>query len=984
MKKLLVIGLILSASLMGQQKTKYIDPMIGTGGHAHTFPGATVPFGMVQLSPDTDNKDWDWCSGYHYSDNSIMGFSHTHLSGTGASDLGDILFMPTTGKWQMDPGSKNNPDEGYRSRFDHKDEIAKAGYYKVFLKDYNVTAELTTTERVGIHKYSYAQTNEANVIIDLVHGISDRVTEGCVNLMDSKTVQGYRRSTGWAKDHTVYFYAVFSESFNEAKVFVDGKPVNRGDEIIKQDITGKNIKAVIQFTQLDGRSVTVKVGISHTSVEGAKANYEAEAKNKTFEQIKTEAEKKWETQLAKIDVETKNEDRKTVFYTAMYHSFLAPSLLNDVTGEYIGMDKKIYNAKKRNVYTVFSLWDTFRAVHPLYSIIEQKRTSDIIDTFLRKYNEAGILPEWELVANETYCMIGYHTIPVIVDAFVKGIKNYDINKIYEAMKKRAETEFQGIESYKKYGYISSDQESASVSRTLEYAYDDWCIAEMAKILGKKADYEYYIKKAANYKNLFDQSLNLMRPKLNGKWKEPFDPFAVTFDYTEANSWQYTFFVPQDIKGLIKLMGGRDKFYNKLNELFTMPSNLTGRHQPDISGLIGQYAHGNEPSHNFAYLFNYAGKPWETQHKVRLVMDSLYKTGVEGLCGNDDCGQMSAWYVFSSLGFYPVTPGKNYYDLGSPEFDKAVINLENGKKFTIIAHNNSAKNIYVQKIILNGKEYAKSYLSHTDINKGGKIEFFMSDKPNTTRATDEKDIADSSIPEKILRVPVITSGERSFKDYTIVTIESPDEGGVIYYTTDGSEPDQKSTKYTAPLRIESSTRFIAKAFKDGISESWPLVAEFSKNNLDCTIKLNTKYSESYTAGGDKALVDGIKGANSFRTGAWQGYEGINLDAEVDLGLVKPVTNISINFLQEWGSWIFMPKEVQFFGSVDGNKFELIGKALNTTKEDEGGSVIRKFEVNTTSKNYRFIKVIGVNRGVCPSWHPGAGGKAWIFADEISIN
>ncbi|MBM3405642.1 MAG: glycoside hydrolase family 92 protein, partial [Bacteroidetes bacterium] len=626
--------------------TKYVDPFIGTGGHGHTYPGACMPFGMVQLSPDTRLEGWDGCSGYHYSDSVIYGFSHTHLSGTGASDYGDILFMPTTGKVILDNGYKKSYDSGYCSMFSHANEQARPGFYHVKLDKYQVDVDLTVTRRAGFHKYTFPKTAEANIIIDLVH--RDQVLDASLEMVSDTEVAGFRRSRHWASDQRIYFVARFSRPFKSSGI-------SRNDTLLDgiKTAAGKSVKGFLRFESQGNDPLLVKVGISAVSIEGARKNLEAEIPGWDFEKVIADANVAWNKELGKIQVEGGNREQIRAFYTSLYHAMLAPNLFMDVDGQYLGRDLLPHQADGFDYYTVFSLWDTYRAAHPLYTILDQKRTVDFIQTFIRQYEEGGLLPVWELGANETWCMIGYHAVPVIADAYMKGIRDYDAEKAFEACLNSARKDHLGLASYKKYGYIQGFDEGESVSKTLEYAYDDWTIAQMAQQMGRQAEYEEFIQRAQYYKNVYDPTTGFMRAKMNGTWFTPFDPFEVNFNYTEANSWQYSFYVPQDVSGLIRYMGGDDAFADRLDKLFTASTQTTGLDQADITGLIGQYAHGNEPSHHMAYLYAYAGKAWETQRVTRKIMDSQYSDQHDGLCGNEDCGQMSAWYVLSAMGFYPV-------------------------------------------------------------------------------------------------------------------------------------------------------------------------------------------------------------------------------------------------------------------------------------------------------------------------------------------
>ncbi len=639
MKKFLIIipAIILSICVnnYAQDLTNYVDPFIGTSGHGHTFPGATVPFGMVQLSPDTDIQGWDWCSGYHSSDSSIMGFSHTHISGSGGADYGNILLMPTVGKLQFSPGSKDNPDEGYRSRFSHKNEKASPGYYSVFLDDYKVQVELTASTRAGFHRYIFPESDSSNIIVDLNHGINDHVTNSALYFVGNNTIEGFRRSTGWAIDQYVFFVMEFSKP---SKTF---GTVNNGIVITKgKQAEGKDIQGYVCFNTKDKEQILVKVGISAVSIEGARKNLETEIPGWDFDLVHSNASKSWENELSKIKVEGGSNDQKTIFYTALYHCMIHPNAFWDVDSNYRGMDKKIHKAGSAGYYTLFSLWDTYRALHPLMTIINPERDGAFVNTLIQKYKESGLLPKWELASNETGTMIGYHSVPVIVDAYMKGIREFDIKTAYEAMKHSADQNNQAFESYKSLGYVASDLGGkGSLSKTLEYAYDDWCIAIMAKQLGYKEDYKRFSKRAENYKNVYNSLNGFMEPRSsNGNWVSDFNPYEVTKDYTEANAWQYSFYVPQDIRGLIDLHVTKEELNDMLDKMFSDTTKLGGINQPDVSGLIGQYAHGNEPSHHMAYLYNFTGEPWKTQKLVHKILDEMYTTKRDGISGNEDCGQ----------------------------------------------------------------------------------------------------------------------------------------------------------------------------------------------------------------------------------------------------------------------------------------------------------------------------------------------------------
>ncbi|GAB4293501.1 MAG: hypothetical protein Kow0098_14420 [Ignavibacteriaceae bacterium] len=982
MKKFTFTCLVLIISFTNssaQDYTKFVNPFIGTDGHGHTFPGATVPFGLVQLSPDTDNKGWDWCSGYHYSDSTIMGFSHMHLSGTGAADYGDILFMPATGETYFFPGSKDNPDSGYRSVFSHTEESASPGYYSVFLKSYKIKVELTATERCGFQKYTFPGASDDHIILDLDHGISDRTTETYLRVVNQTTIEGYRKSSGWAKEQLVFFYTEFSKPFSSFQIYRDGEILTNPD-----GVNGKSIKCSFEFSSDKEEVVLVKTGISAVDIDGARKNLLDEIPDWNFEFIKNNAAEKWNRELSKIEVTDNDRNNKTIFYSALYHSFIAPNIFNDVDGRYRAMDGKIHQAEEFTNYTVFSLWDTFRALHPLFTIIQQKRNADMINSMLHKFEQSGLLPVWELASNETGTMIGYHSIPVITDAIVKGITGLDVNRLYPAMKKSAMEDHLGLRYYKNQGFIPADKEQESVSRTLEYAYDDWCISVIAGLTNNMSDYKYFGKRARYYKNLFDTQTGFMRPKRNAKWDENFDPFYVSGDYTEANAWQYTFFVPHAVKDLISLYGSNKNFIDKLDNVFEAESELKGRIQPDISGMIGQYAHGNEPSHHMAYLYNYAEVPWKTQEKVKQISGMLYTANPDGLSGNEDCGQMSAWYVFSSIGFYPVNPGQDIYVIGTPLFEKTIIHLENGKQFIIEAENLSDQNFYIEKAQLNGKDYFKSYIRHSDIIEGGNLKFIMNSEPGELFGTDDRYIPPSpDFPDEMLTVPLLEYDSQVFSESMVISIIPAEDSVDIYYTLDGSDPNRQSLKYYYPVMISESVNMKVKAYKEGKGESPVVEAVFIRIPYERGIMINLPYSPRYPAGGDLALIDMIRGTESFYTGAWQGYEQNDLDVIIDLKEIRKVNKISAGFLQNIGSWIFFPEYVEFFYSTDGESFISLQKITNDFPSDKEGAYIKDYSLNTDNIEARYIKVYAKNIGVCPDWHKGAGGKAWIFADEISI-
>lgn len=938
----------------------YVNPFIGTGGHGHTYPGATMPFGMIQLSPDTRLDGWDGCSGYHFSDDYIYGFSHTHLSGTGVSDYGDILLMPTN---EINFNNGADGKKGYRAHFSHDNEVAKPGYYKVQLDSTNIDVELTVSKRSGIHKYQFPSSENQIVILDLEH--RDKLLDFSIKINSEKSVEGYRHSEAWAKNQKLFYYIEFSH------------PIKDWEREYKIFPT----KEAFQFINPNNDPVFVKIGVSSVGIDGARKNLETEIGPKTFENIKKEAQNTWEKQLEKIVVESQNDDYKTNFYTALYHTMIAPNLYQDVDGRYRGMDLEIHETKDFEYYTVFSLWDTYRAAHPLYTIIEQDRTNDFINTFLAKYVEGGIMPIWDLSGNYTGCMIGYHAVPVIADAYLKGIQGFDVEKAFEAMKHSATRDKLGLKSYKELGFIPVEEESESVSKTLEYAYDDWTIAEMANALGKTDDYKTYTERAQYYKNVFDPESQFMRGRFRNSWFAPFDPYEVNFNYTEANAWQYSFYVPQDITGFIKLLGGKEKLESNLDKLFTAQSETSGRDQADITGLIGQYAHGNEPSHHMAYLYNFINKPYKGQEKIHQILTELYTNSPDGISGNEDCGQMSAWYVFSSLGFYPVTPTSNQYIIGTPLFETATINLENGKNFTVFAKNINDTNIYIEDATLNGVNLNRTYITHDEIINGGILEFKMTDKPSTW-GTNEGFEPITEIKEHLITpAPFIAKGDVAFKGETEVTLKNVDTETSIYYSLN----DEEFQLYKKPILISEASTIKAFSEKNN-KQSATITTSFYKIDPNILIKLETEYANQYNGGGQNALIDGVIGAIDFKTGTWQGYFDKDLIATVDLGSEKNVNMVSINFLQDQRSWIFYPTQVACYGSQDGINFTSIDnrRIIDTTKSSENIDILN-VSFKQPSKKFRYIKIIAKKLGKLPEWHLGYehDGRSWLFVDEISI-
>jgi len=735
-----------------------VDPFVGTGGHGHTYPGATVPFGMVQVSPDTHSSGWDWCSGYHYSDRSIMGFSLTHLSGTGIGDMLDVLLMPTVGPLQLEPGTREDPDAGYRSRFSHEQEKASPGYYSVRLADTGIGVELTATERVGLQRYTFPKADDAHVVLDLDHRIEidtphSTILDAELEIRGDDTIVGWRRITRWARDRHVYFAARFSKPFAASGLLVgtEAKPGLR-------QARGKRLKAWVDYRTAAGEAVLVRVAISPTSVEGALRNLEAEAPRADFDGTRQAAATAWREQLSKIAIEGGTTKQRRTFYTALYHAFLAPTLFGDVDGSYRGLDGQVRRADGFRYHSTFSLWDTYRAAHPLYCLVQRDRTRDLARTLVRMAVESptGQMPVWPLANDETNCMIGYHSASVLAEAWAKGIRDFDLATAFERLKAMAaKADYRGLGDYSRLGWVPSDREGESVSKTLEYSYDDWCVAQVARALGRKDDEQAFVRRAASWKNLFDPQTGFARPRLaDGTFPGPFDPArnAVStkwHDYVEGNAWQYSWAAQHDPEGYVRLLGGPEKLVAKLDAMFATPLDAKAAGLPvDVTGLIGQYAHGNEPSHHVAYLYTHAGAPWKTQERVRGILDTMYGDTPEGLSGNEDCGQMSAWYVLSALGLYPVDPASANYVLTSPLFDRAVVDLGGGRRFAVSVERSSPADAYIQSATLGERPLTRAWITHDEVMAAGELRLVLGAKPNPAWAAGAGD-----------RPPSVTSAPR---------------------------------------------------------------------------------------------------------------------------------------------------------------------------------------------------------------------------------
>lgn len=950
---LLFFVFTLPAWLKAQDYCQYVNPFVGTGAHGHTFPGAIVPFGAVQLSPDTRLTGWDGCSAYHYDDDVVYGFSHTHLSGTGCSDYGDILVTPF---------SSNGFDiaDYYPSHFSHANETAAPGYYSVKLDESGIFAEMTVTSHVGCHRYTFPDDGHPHgIIIDLEH--RDILLESDMKTLTSQEIVGFRVSRAWNENQHAYFCMRLSQPAAAIKYF-QGKE-EKG-----------NSKAILYFAP-DVRQVVLNVGISAVDVNGAVANL-VETPDFDFDKVRKNATLLWNKELGKIEVKGNEKDMR-IFYTALYHCFTSPYEFSDVDGRYRGQDGKIHKDDGHKVYTVFSLWDTYRALHPLLNLIDRKRTNDFLNTFLLAYKQGGQLPMWELSAYETWCMIGYHAVPVILDASRKGIGDFDKKEMLKAMVASAELPKLGRPEFEKFEYIPADVEHESVSKTLEYCFDDWCIAQYAKDLGETEIYDRFIRRSQFYKNIVDEN-GFMHPKSNGGFILPFAPGEVNNHFTEANSWQYSTYVPHDFANYVRLAGGKQRVAAMLDSLFFGTTQMTGRQQADLTGIMGQYAHGNEPGHHAPYMYNYIDQPWRTQQVVRQLMREQYKDRPDGLCGNEDCGQMSAWYVMSAMGFYAVAPGSNQYDLGSPIFDEVKIHLENGKVFTVICKNQGPKNVYVESMTRNGAPFGNSRIDYSMIENGDTFVFEMGEKlPDNSRLDKKKEIAEKPL---LTVVPSVSPNDVVFRNKQKITLHSPNNDS-IYYSTSADNFKQVHL-YKKPFTIKETTTVKTYAANAATGKSAVVTAVFHKFVQDKSVTINSKYNPQYTAGGDEGIIDGLRGSVNWRLGGWQGYQSQDFEAVVDLKSVKDIYMVSAGFLEDIRAWIWYPTGMSVEVSEDGKTFVPFGEMKNQGPTDDYTVKVSDFVVKGSAKA-RYVRVRAYNFGKLPEWHLGAGGDAFIFVDEIVV-
>ncbi len=992
--------LILGCSQMPDDPLKLADPMIGTDGTGHTFPGATTPFGMVQLSPSNDFKSWAWCSGYHYTDSVLKGFAHNHISGAGLSGLGDILLMPATGDIRVNPGSEERPETGYRSRFSHDNEFASPGYYRVLLEDYNITAELTASQRVGFHRYTFHDGGDGHVIIDPTHGLDQSVIETEVAFVSDRMLRGFKHSAGDDGLRTVYFYAWFSKPFIDKGVAVDDRT-----DTTASKAKSKNAKAFVRFDPAPGEAIEVKVAMSHVSYEGAKTNFEAEAVEADFDGTWKAAEKSWEEKLKKFRIKGLDPSEERVFYTAVYHSFISPNLISDVDGNFI-VEGEQYRSEEPH-YSNFSTWDTYRALHPLFCLVDQKSNSRFVKALTSRYHDQQVgLPLWELLGYDNKCMIGYNAVSPMVEAVLKDVDGVDPEAVYEAVTAAANNTspekssvvygLNGMKGYTRLHYVPAEVNS-SVSKTTEQNYYDWAIARLAAKLGKPEDAEQYKARSLGYRNLFRPDKKLLWPKYsNGLWREMDTTrwYDYEMNYVSGNVWGYSSYVPHDVEGLAGLIGGRKAFGHWLDKIFSDSTRLKGNQHVDISGFIGKYGHGDEPSHHMAYLYNHAGQPWKGQKIIRKIMDDFYTDRPDGLVNNEDLGQMSAWYIFSALGFYPVNPAALVYEIGSPNVKEAVLNLENGNRFRVVARNNSKRNRYVQSVRLNGQVLEKTYLTHDQIMKGGLLEFEMGRKPNKQWGTEPGMAAPSAVElndksklSETLPAPYDVNGAFVFEDKLKITLACKEPGADIHYTLDGTNPDEKSRKYREPFDISESTRLRAVAVVKGknpgmiMDQHYYEGIDLSTENGNAKVTLNPPPTRE---GDDGArLVDGVFETSYRSDENWCVWQGDDAGIVIDLGEKQRIRSVTVSYLDHTGLWIFPPRAIRLYTSAGGKDFRMHARKTEINSSVTFNPFIRRVPLKFPAVETQYLKIEMENSGEIPEWHKGAGKPALLYAGEIIV-
>ncbi len=999
--KLLFIGLVswflVSCNSTSEGVLTYVDPMIGTDGHGHTFPGATIPFGMVQLSPSNGWKAWDWCSGYHYSDSIIKGFAHTHISGAGLSGLGDILVMPTLGKLNTNPGTEENPDEGYRSRFSHDREQASAGYYSVMLDDYEIHVELTTSKRVGFHKYTFNKEGDAHIIIDPTHRLMESLIGSEVEIVSGSEIRGYKHCDGEAGKRKVYFYANFSKPFVEA-----GLALN--DSLVEdKKLTDRDTRAWVKYNVGKGDQLEVKVALSFVSYEGALKNLKAEGETTNFTSALADAKNRWEEQISKIKIKGSSEQKRT-FYTAMYHSFISPNLISDVDGNYIIEGEKYYSSHDH--YSNFSTWDSYRSLHPLLTILEHEKTADFVNSLSSRYSVSKVgLPVWELLGHDNACMIGYSTTSPMADAILKNVPGIDVDAAYEAMRAAAHSldkhspnyDLNGMAYYVELGYIPGEV-GCAVSKTTEQNYYDWAIGKVAEKIGRQEDAEMFDQRSKSFLHLYNPEKQYLWPKmLNGNWQEmSLDKWdELITNYVSGNIWAYSAYTPHYMAGIINKMGGRDKYEAWLDEIIADTTEVEGGMHVDISGFIGKYGHGDEPGHQIPYLYNYVGAPHKTQKLVRQVADLFYSDQPDGLVNNEDLGQMSSWYVFSTLGFYPVCPGNLQYAIGSPHYKEASIATETGNTFTIKAPKTSAKNIYVQSVKLNGEEYNLPFITHNDIMNGGLLEFEMGPEPSGWGSEEEyvRQLSGNDLTTvtaksnvEIVYNPYEEVERNGFYRERIIELKCNSPETQIRYTLDGSSPDENSTLYREPIVLTKDAKLKARAFSNDGRISMVFAKKYFKSLLNdegLKFKYSLKNAPQHYGDEDGSLLfDGFIGSTNHNDQRWCGFNEKQFDLTIDFGRMLQFSNLTLGYLTDTKVWIFPPAEILVYSSKDGKDFKLL-KSVKPLQPAEDLEFTNKEKIEFSKEKAQFIKLVTKNP-VLPDWHFGNGRLGWVFIDEVLIH
>ncbi|OSZ66856.1 hypothetical protein CAP40_13525 [Sphingomonas sp. IBVSS2] len=983
------------AATPGEDLLAYVDPLIGTGGNGHTFPGATVPFGMVQLSPSNDRNGWNWTSGYHYSDADIKGFAHTHISGAGLSALGDILLMPTRAP-STEAGSAERPGSGYRSRFSHARELARPGYYRVHLDDPDVDAELTATVRAGFHRYAYRGDAARYVVIDPTHSVGDHSYRTEVEIVSDREIRGWKRAISQSSgDRSVFFVARFSQPFASAKLTEDDRPV------AGRARAGRAIKALVQFAPGDGDSIEVAVALSHTGRAGAQANFDADARGRTFDAALADATRLWQERLSRITIEG-DARQKRLFYTAAYHAAIAPNLISDVTGTYY-LDGKVRQSRIPQ-FSNFSNWDTYRALHPLLTIIDTKKDGEIVASMVSRHAEQGLLlPSWEAVGHDNRVMIGYSIVSPIADAVLKGIPGVDPEAAYAAIRASAfDTtkhsnvyDANGMAGYLAYGFVPADVAS-SVSKTTEQNYEDWAIGRVAEKLGKRADAALFARRATGWRQLYDPANGYLLPRLadGSRVPVPMDTWdTLNRHYVSGNIWAYSSYTPHDMIAAIRLHGGREAYARWLEGIFTDTRPIGGEQHVDISGFVGRYAHGDEPGHHMAWLFNLVGEPWLTQLYVNRLVREMYADRPDGLVNNEDLGQMSAWYLLATLGFYPVAPGDLTYQITAPHHRRATIALENGKRFVIEAGNLTPENIFVQSATLDGKPYPHSYIRHERIMAGGVLRFEMGPKPNRAWGSDPRetslgafdDKVPAEVPHRAAWAPFDPDATAYFAGSRAVDLQTAEPGAVIRYTLDGREPDGRSRRYAGPLRISHDTVLKAVALREGLATSTIFEKHYARA---ATVGLGPGYPRIAIAEPDMPygradgamLIDQQRGTRFYGDKKWSGRLG-DITATIDLGRSRPVRSVTIGYLDDPMNGILVPRRIEIWAGSEAGALSLVGSRDVAAPRAIRQAVDRlRIPVRGSFRQYQ-VRVLSA--GTMPPGLSPPGRKAWLFLDEILL-